>query len=273
MQLIHGVLRRAAEGSPLARRDVWIERTPRKRRVNTGVYAPGWMARTILVVEDEPTLRETLVDALEADGSPCRCRGRRARGADAVPRGTSRPGAPRSHAPGAVRHRGHAHHPRGIRGPHRHADGQGFGARQGRRPGARGRRLCDQALLAARADGTIRALFRRSEANVAVGAPPTIVDLGRVQADLGGHRLLRDGATLPIKPKAFELLAFLLRNPGQVFTRDQLLEKARATTTPAKPARSMSTSTGCAARSRRTPATPRSSTRCAVSAMSSGRPT
>ena len=26
------------------------------------------MARTILVVEDEPTLRETLVEALEADG-------------------------------------------------------------------------------------------------------------------------------------------------------------------------------------------------------------
>ena len=71
----------------------------------------------------------------------------------------------------------------------------------------------------------IRALFRRSEAAISVGAPPTIVDLGRVQADLGGHRLLRDGATLPIKPKAFELLAFLLRNPGQVFTRDQLLEK------------------------------------------------
>jgi len=71
----------------------------------------------------------------------------------------------------------------------------------------------------------IRALFRRSEAAVAVGAPPTMVDLGRVQADLGGHRLLRDGTTLPLKPKAFELLAFLLRNPGQVFTRDQLLEK------------------------------------------------
>ena len=26
------------------------------------------------------------------------------------------------------------------------------------------------------------------------------------------------------KPKAFELLAFLIRHPGQVFTRDQLLE-------------------------------------------------
>ena len=71
----------------------------------------------------------------------------------------------------------------------------------------------------------IRALFRRAEAGVATGAAPTIVDLGRVQADLGGHRLLRDGEVLPIKPKAFELLAFLIRNPGQVFTRDQLLEK------------------------------------------------
>jgi DNA-binding response OmpR family regulator len=71
----------------------------------------------------------------------------------------------------------------------------------------------------------IRALFRRSEqvraADPEVGA---IVDLGRVQVDLAGHRLLRDGASLPIKPKAFELLAFLLRHPGQAFSRDQLLE-------------------------------------------------
>src|SRR2546425_13082456 len=44
----------------------------------------------------------------------------------------------------------------------------------------------------------IRALFRRSEASVAV-APPAVIDLGRVQADLAGHRLLREGATLPIK--------------------------------------------------------------------------
>jgi DNA-binding response OmpR family regulator len=29
---------------------------------------------------------------------------------------------------------------------------------------------------------------------------------------------------VPIKPKAFELLVFLLRHPGQAFTRDQLLE-------------------------------------------------
>ncbi len=71
----------------------------------------------------------------------------------------------------------------------------------------------------------IRALFRRSDAGVATSAPPNVIDLGRVQADLAGHRLLRDGKAVPVKPKAFELLAFLIRNPGQAFTRDQLLEK------------------------------------------------
>src|SRR5262245_57788982 len=70
----------------------------------------------------------------------------------------------------------------------------------------------------------IRALFRRSEQAAAPTTGPAVVDLGRVQVDLAGHRLLRDGEALPIKPKAFELLAFLLRNPGQAFTRDQLLE-------------------------------------------------
>ena len=71
----------------------------------------------------------------------------------------------------------------------------------------------------------IRALFRRSEQVAAADtALPPVVDLGRVQVDLAGHRLLRDGEALAIKPKAFELLAFLLRHPGQAFTRDQLLE-------------------------------------------------
>jgi DNA-binding response OmpR family regulator len=69
----------------------------------------------------------------------------------------------------------------------------------------------------------VRALFRRSEQQ-ASEQPPAVVDLGRVQVDLAGHRLMRNGETVPIKPKAFELLAFLLRHPGQVFTRDQLLE-------------------------------------------------
>jgi DNA-binding response OmpR family regulator len=70
----------------------------------------------------------------------------------------------------------------------------------------------------------IRALLRRAERSVAAAETPAVLDLGQVQVDLAGHRLLREGVTVPIKPKAFELLAFLMRNPGQVFTRDQLLE-------------------------------------------------
>ena len=71
----------------------------------------------------------------------------------------------------------------------------------------------------------IRAIFRRAEQLAATQVPPPLVDVGRVQVDLAGHRVLRDGQPVPVKPKAFELLAFLVRNPGQVFTRDQLLEK------------------------------------------------
>jgi DNA-binding response OmpR family regulator len=67
-------------------------------------------------------------------------------------------------------------------------------------------------------------VFRRAD-QVATPEPPPLVALGRVEVDLAGHRVLRDGAPVAIKPKAFELLAFLLRNPGQVFTRDQLLER------------------------------------------------
>ena len=48
--------------------------------------------------------------------------------------------------------------------------------------------------------------------------------LGSVVVDFAGHRLLRDGAELPATAKAFDLLAFLMRQPGQVFTREQLLD-------------------------------------------------
>ncbi|MGZ3586043.1 MAG: response regulator [Candidatus Limnocylindrales bacterium] len=70
----------------------------------------------------------------------------------------------------------------------------------------------------------VRALLRRTDQQTGL-QPPAVVDLGRVQVDLAGHRILRDGQVVPVKPKAFELLAFLVRHPGQVFTRDQLLER------------------------------------------------
>ena len=72
----------------------------------------------------------------------------------------------------------------------------------------------------------IRALLRRSEQASAPAAKPSkVIDLGRVRVDLAGHQILRDSEPLPVKPKAFELLAFLIGNAGQVFSRDQLLER------------------------------------------------
>jgi DNA-binding response OmpR family regulator len=76
----------------------------------------------------------------------------------------------------------------------------------------------------------VRAQLRRVDASPTpagdggrAGTAP--VHFGAVTVDLAGHRLLREGRELALKPKAFELLAFLVRNPGQVFSRDQLLER------------------------------------------------
>jgi DNA-binding response OmpR family regulator len=75
----------------------------------------------------------------------------------------------------------------------------------------------------------VRARLRRQEgvdpsaaASSPARQPP--VRLGTVAIDLAGHRILRDGRPVAVKPKAFELLAYLLRNQGQVVSRDQLLE-------------------------------------------------
>ncbi|HEY8169040.1 MAG: response regulator [Candidatus Limnocylindrales bacterium] len=73
----------------------------------------------------------------------------------------------------------------------------------------------------------VRALLRRTEQGAGIGLneSPAPISLDDVDVDLAGHRILRDGQEVPVKPKAFELLAFLLRHPGQAFTRDQLLEQ------------------------------------------------
>ena len=71
----------------------------------------------------------------------------------------------------------------------------------------------------------IRGLLRRSDRPMAPtgGEVADQVQVGRATIDLAGHRLLHDGEVRPIKPKAFDLLAFLLRHQGQVFSREQLL--------------------------------------------------
>jgi DNA-binding response OmpR family regulator len=183
------------------------------------------MARTILVVDDETTLRETLVDALESEGFRvvAAADGRealtkfRAERPDLVLLDLMLPELSGIEVCRIIRAES------GVPIVMLTAKDSELDKVVGLELGADD--YVTKPFSLRELSARIRALFRRSEQAVAVEAPPAAVDLGRVQVDLAGHRLLRDGQTLSIKPKAFELLAFLIRHPGQVFTRDQLLER------------------------------------------------
>ena len=71
----------------------------------------------------------------------------------------------------------------------------------------------------------IRGLLRRREQprTPATDDGTETVQVGRATVDLAGHRLMHGTQIRPMKPKAFDLLAFLLRHRGQVFSREQLL--------------------------------------------------
>jgi DNA-binding response OmpR family regulator len=183
------------------------------------------MARTILVVDDEPTLRETLVDALESDGYRVvsAADGReallrfRAERPDLILLDLMLPELSGVEVCRIIRAES------GVPIVMLTAKDSELDKVVGLELGADD--YVTKPFSLRELSARVRAQFRRTDQAVAVEAAPAMVDLGGVQVDLGGHRLLRDGDVLPVKPKAFELLAFLMRHPGQAFTRDQLLEK------------------------------------------------
>jgi DNA-binding response OmpR family regulator len=68
----------------------------------------------------------------------------------------------------------------------------------------------------------VRALLRRSGADKE--APPAeIATSGDLRIDLTRREVTRAGEVIRLKPKEFDLLLFFARNPGRVFTREQLL--------------------------------------------------
>lgn len=77
----------------------------------------------------------------------------------------------------------------------------------------------------------VRAVLRRIDP-ASASSEKNIIDFGAVQIDLAGHRVTRAGEVLPLKPRAFQLLAFLLEHRGQVFTREQLLARVWGTDYP-----------------------------------------
>jgi two-component system OmpR family response regulator len=76
----------------------------------------------------------------------------------------------------------------------------------------------------------VRAMLRRSEMvpqelPAAEKTFPPSLKAGELEIDLARHRVTRRGVVVNLSPKEFELLAFLMRHRGWVFTREQLLEK------------------------------------------------
>ncbi len=65
----------------------------------------------------------------------------------------------------------------------------------------------------------VRARLRRNE----TGAP-TSLRIGDLEVDVTGHRVTRGGEVIPLTPLEFDVLVTLARAPGQVFTREVLLE-------------------------------------------------
>src|SRR5712691_5904502 len=166
------------------------------------------MARTILVVDDEPTLRETLVDALEADGFRVvsAADGReallrfRAERPDLVLLDLMLPELSGIEVCRIIRAES------GVPVIMLTAKDAELDKVVGLELGADD--YVTKPFSLRELTARIRAIFRRSEKQ-SVDALPALIDLGKVQIDLAGHRILHDGRPVPIKPKAFELLAFL----------------------------------------------------------------
>jgi DNA-binding response OmpR family regulator len=180
------------------------------------------MARTILVVDDEPTLRETLAEALDADGFRVLTA---ADGREALSRF-------REHQPDLVVLDLMLPELSGIEVCRIIRAESGvpivmLTAKSSELDKVVGLELgaddyVTKPFSLRELTARIRALLRRTEQSTE--APTPFVELGPLTIDLAGHRLLRDDERIPLKPKVFELLAYLLRHPGQVLTRDQLLE-------------------------------------------------
>jgi non-specific serine/threonine protein kinase len=70
-------------------------------------------------------------------------------------------------------------------------------------------------------------LWQRGIASV---APPERYRFGPFELQPDKRRLLKDGATISLRPRAFDLLAALVERAGHLLTKDELLEQLRPKT-------------------------------------------
>ena len=69
----------------------------------------------------------------------------------------------------------------------------------------------------------VRALVRRSE--MAVEAPSSSLSVGDLFLDLQARTARLSDRSLELKPKEYDLLAFLAAHPGRAYTRNELLDQ------------------------------------------------
>jgi two-component system phosphate regulon response regulator PhoB len=68
----------------------------------------------------------------------------------------------------------------------------------------------------------VRAVLRRSTAS----APDEILTYRDLTLDIASHKVMRGGRAMQLGPTEFRLLRVLLKRPGRVFSREQLLDLA-----------------------------------------------
>jgi DNA-binding response OmpR family regulator len=71
----------------------------------------------------------------------------------------------------------------------------------------------------------VKAVLRRTQAAPAQAMPGDVLKLGVLRINPRARSVERDGEALHLTAKEFDLLYFLAKNAGQVFTREQLLDQ------------------------------------------------
>jgi DNA-binding response OmpR family regulator len=72
----------------------------------------------------------------------------------------------------------------------------------------------------------VRAVLRRAQGRLKA---PAVVRVNGLEIDLEGHRVTLDGQTVHVTPNEFKILAVLAQHPGQLFSREQIIDHLHGT--------------------------------------------
>lgn len=71
----------------------------------------------------------------------------------------------------------------------------------------------------------VQSILRRARGAVPLSAAPTVLEDGEIHLDVIRHEVRKSGTLLSLTSREFDLLAFLMNNPGAAFSRAALMEQ------------------------------------------------